>query len=444
MTIILSKGLPRSVREVSPGYQRWGGEGVVAEITNRYAAMTYEQIYRNQPGVFAVVNKLLEGICRIPIKVYQYGGDGDSRERVRDHALAQLMIEPWQGHSQWELKERLAFDLLVHGKCLAWKLRSSPGRPPREIWPIPWWRVTPISDARGTIAYQVHLDGEIWTLGPEDCLYLELVGKGTSPLDPLRRAIGIEDQTLDWQDEALASGFTAKAVFTTTMNVKDTATVEATRASLDQLYTGPSGKQYAILGKDSDVKVLQGLSAVDIGLIQARQSSREDVCSCYGIRPEIVGFETGKGSASFASVREWRQAFYVDGLGSKMTLIEQMLQIQLVRSEAGWGKVFVSFDASGLLMPDAESLARADLMDMQSGSTVINERRRGRNLKPIGDPNDPDNPANLPWLAGNGYPLGSEPKDMGASVKAPAGQTLHDKLVTEAVRGGTQEGDDDA
>lgn len=439
MTVVFSGGLPRSVREVTPGYERWGAD-VVGDLTidSRYATMAYEAIYRNQPGVFSVINRLLEGICRIPIKVYQFGADGESRERVREHPLAKLMTEPWEGHSQWELKERLGFDLLLHGKALAWKLRPGPGRPPREVWPIPWWCVVPISDARGVIAYQIYLGDSFFTLAPEDCVYLELVGHGTSPIEPLRRQIGIEDRAMEWQDQALAGGLSAKAVFTTKVNLRETETVSAIRAQLDKLYTGPSGSQYAVLGQDSDVKVLQGLSASDIGLITVRQSSREDVCSCYGVNPAVMGFTTSEGKAdTYASAREWRQAFYVDGVGGKVTLFQELLQAQLVRRELTWSDVFVEFDTTGLLMPDAETLARADLMDMQSGTTVANERRRRRNLRPIGDPNDPANPANLPWQAGNGYPLGSEPKDMGASIKAPAGQALSDALIVAAVEGGT-------
>lgn len=436
MTILLSNGLPRSVREIPQGFQRWGAGHSSGLITSRYKTMAYEEIYRAQPAVFSVINRLLEGICRIPIKVYQFGKDGDSRSRVREHPLAKLMSEPWKGHAQWELKERLGFDLLLHGSALAWKLRPGPGRPPVEIWPIPWWSVIPVWDMRGFLAFQIMLDGVMYTLPPEDCVYLELVGRGTSPIEPLRRTIGIEDHAMDWQDEALASGVSARAVFSTKINMANEAAVKATREQIDELYSGPSGKKFAIMGENSDIKVLNGLSAVDIGLIQARQAAREDVCSCYGVQPSVLGFTTTGQPATYASAREWRQAFYVDGIGPKITLFEEMLDMQLVKSELMWADTFLKFDMRELLRPDPEAQARADLMDMQSGTTVSNERRKDRGLAAIGNPTDPNNPANLPWVAGNGYPLGSSPVDMGESIKKPAQALLLDGLTTEAFAAG--------
>jgi HK97 family phage portal protein len=451
VTVLLSKGLPTSVRSITPGYQRWGSQGLPGKFYDRYSTMAYEAIYAKQPGVNAVVNRLLEGICRLPIKAYEFGDDGDSRQRVRARpiasrgelavtpvlSLANLMVEPWKGHSQWEFKERLGFDLLVHGKCLAWKLRPSPGAPPVECWPIPWWCVIPIWDIRGYQAFQVMLDGQFYVLAPEDCLYMELVGHGTSPIEPLRRSIGIEDHAMDWQDEALAHGFSAKSVFTTKINLKDTETVAATREMLDSLYSGPNGKQYAILGPDSDVKPLTGLSAVDIGLITVRQSAREDVCACYSVQPSLLGFATSGQPATYASAVEWRRSFYTDGVGPKITLIEEFLNTQLVRSEPMWANAFLRFDMTELLRPEPESQARADLMDMQSGTTVTNERRQSRQLPPIGDVNDPKNPANLPWVAGNGYPLGYAPEHVKPVVEPPAGELdAGSALLAEAIRGG--------
>lgn len=452
MTVMLSKGLPATVKQIRPGYERWGAPGLSGRVYDRYSTMAYESIYASQPGVYSVINRILEGMCRLPIKVYQFGEDGESRKRVRARAkatpqelranpaigLANLLTTPWAGHSQWELKERLCFDLLLHGKALGWKLRSEPGAAPEEFWPIPWWCVVPRWDLRGFSAFQVYLDGEVLTLAPEDCVYLELVGRGTSPIEPLRRSIGIEDRAMDWQDEALANGFSAKAVFTTKINLRDTETVDATRAMLDGLYSGPTGKQFAVLGQDSDVKVLNGLSAVDIGLIQARQSSREDVCACYNVQPSLLGFSSsGSSPTTYASVVEWRRSFYNDGIGPKITLVEELLNAQLVRSEPAWADAFVKFDMTELLRPDPEAQARADLMDMQSSTNAINERRQNRQLPPIGDPSDPKNPANLPWIPANGYPMGFMPEKVKEVESEPsAGESITAALLKDAISGG--------
>lgn len=272
----------------------------------------------------------------------------------------------------------------------------------------------------------LQLDGTTYLIPPEDAVYMELVGHGISPLEPLRRSIGIEDKAMDWQDEALENGFSARVVFTTKINVNDRKTMRALREEIGQLYSGPSGKGFAVLGPDSDVKPLAGLSAADVSLITARQSSREDTCSCYAVSTDVMGFSTTEGKAStYASAVERRRSFYTDGIGPKVTLFEELLDMRLVKSERMWMDAFVKFDMTELLRPDPESLARADLMDMQSGTTASNERRTARQLRPWGDPDDPDNPANQPWIAGNGQPIGD------AALAAAVGGGTPPKQGTE-------------
>jgi HK97 family phage portal protein len=466
MTVLLSGGLPKAVSAIPATYERWGsGMWTPGGAVNRhYNSLAYEEMYRSQPAVFSVVNRILYGICRLPIEAFMNGSTegsfGDFGTKVEGHPLAVLLNEPWEGHSQWELKERLGWDLLVHGKCLALKFRPSPGRPPKELWPVPWRRVIPIADVRGIIAFQLQLDGYIITVSPRDVLYLELAGAGSfgggggslgglSPLEPLRRVIGIEEDAIDWQSQALRNGFSPRAVFTAPkLNMTNDLAVKAARAQLDKLYAGPDGEQYAILGDDADVKVLSGLSAVDLDLIKQRQSSREDVCACYDVQASVLGFASAGQPASYASAKEWRQSFYIDGIGPKVTLFDTGLNTQLVRSEPTWSDMFVRFDMRAMLAPDPEGAARRDLMDMQSGTNTTNERRSNRGLKPIGDPADVENPANMPWIAANGYPLGFIPEHVKANIVSPATieegtepqpatpADLGTALTVEAARGG--------
>jgi HK97 family phage portal protein len=437
MSFVVSEGMPRRVGDVTPGFETWQGPGAgyIAGLRGQ-STLTYEQIYRSQPAVYAVVNKILKGLSRLPLLSYQMGEDGESRSAIRAHALPKLIKRPWTKHSDWDLKVEMIFDLLVHGKCLAWKFRPGPGQPPRELWPIPWPDVQPVTDQRGIIGFNIYLGAGVYSISPDDAVYLEMP-HGVPPLEPLKRTLRLEEGAIDWQENSLANGVTAKAVFTTKVNVTNKLTMDALRAELMPLYaSGPTGRTLAVLGEGSDIKPLAGISAIDLELMTQRKFSREEVCACYDVQPSMLGFESTGQPATYASAKEFARAFYVDTLGPTVTMLESGFNEQLVYCEPMWDGLFLAFDMSALLRPDPEAQARADLMDMQSGTTTINRRMAARNQPPIGDPADPKNPANLPWVAGNGYPLGLAPEHVQPVVEPPAGMAA---LLNAAILGKSSE-----
>lgn len=430
MTLLLSNGLPTSIAEVTPGFSM--APRVFSDPSDTYKAMAYEAIYRRQPAVFSVVNRLLYGMSRLPLKAYQFGEDGESRQHVRSGDLPTLVRQPWPRHSRRDLIAALGFDLLVNGKCLAWNFRGRAGMTPDQVWPVPWSCVQPYSDARGIYNFHITIGGTIYVVDPRDVVYLELLGGGVSPLEPLRRTIGLEEDAIKWQSEAMHNSFSAKAIYTTKANVTNEPVMKALRAGLDDLYRGPSGKQYAIFGEGSDVKPLTGMSAVDLDLIKQKQSSIEAICACYDTQPAVLGFSTTGQATTYASAREWRQSFYVDGIGPKVDLIESGLNSQLVFPEAAWSGMFLEFDLSALLSPDSESQARAAMLSMQSASSTINQRLRDRNEPPIDHPL-----ADTIFVPANMIPLEQYDQTLAADIAATpaalAAKTAADKLVSDAL-----------
>jgi len=438
VSFIVSEGMPRRVGDIAPGYETWQGPsaGYISGLRGS-STLTYEQIYRSQPAVYAVVNKILKGLSRLPLLSYQMGDDGESRARIRAHALPRLIKRPWMRHSDWDLKVEMIFDLLVHGKCLAWKFRPGPGQPPRELWPIPWPDVQPVTDQRGIIGFNIYLGAGVYSISPDDAVYLEMP-HGVPPLEPLKRTLTLEEGAIDWQENSLANGVTAKAVFTTKINVTNKPAMDALRAELMPLYaSGPGGRTLAVLGEGSDIKALGGISSTDLELMTQRKFSREEVCACFDVQPSMLGFESTGQPATYASAKEFARAFYVDTLGPTVTMLEAGFNEQLVLCEPMWDGLFLAFDMSALLRPDPEAMARADLMDMQSATSTINQRMAARNQPPIGDPTDPTNPANLPWVAGNGYPLGLAPVTTATPLLEPPAGTA--ALLEAAILGKSSE-----
>lgn len=401
------------------------------------SSATFEAMYRAQPWVYAVVNKRVSAAARMPLKTYILG-ENDSRQRVTSHPLAQLIRRPAPRMTEWALKAHLFRSLDIHGKALLLKTREAgPGTPVSELWPIPWQNVQVISDDSGPIEFRVRIGALDYPVGPEEVVYVELPG-GISPLQPLARTLALEDAAQTWQGQSLRNGVTPRGAFITDQRLADNV-IPRLREELEKMYAGPENAgKFGIF--DNGLKFQQmGQSAVDAELIEQRKLSREEVCGVFDVPPPLVGIYE---RATYSNMVEARRALY-DSIASRLALIEETLNAQLVYDVPAWDGLFLEFDPRELLRLDPEAQARTDLMEQQSSGTTINERRRARNLPPINDP-----VADAVMVPVNMLPVGegvdASFPDAGSSTAGTPeqGQTnLQAAALQLAIEGVTKDGD---
>jgi HK97 family phage portal protein len=293
-------------------------------------------------------------------------------------------------------------------------------------------------DAGGqTTEYRIRPDsilGEFITVLPKDVVHYRLMG-GRSPLEPLRRTLGIEDAATDWQLQALEHGPSLRGAFTTDKLLQD-RTLPRLRAELEELYSSPSGKTLGIFDQGLAFHSLSQ-SAADVSLIETRKATREEAAATYGIPAPMVGILD---HATYSNISELRRSFYVDTVSPYCTLIEETEEAQLITPVATWVRegVFTEFELGEILKPDPLAEAQSIMLLTSSGTNATNDNRKLKRMDPIGDPNDPANPYNRPRVPANLL-------DPEAPADPDASASLHDALVVEAMRGGnstTKEEDD--
>lgn len=387
MSTILSNGrrvtiasksfpLPTSTPSTSGPTPGW-----VALLRGDGAGTSYDGIYKSQPMVFATVNKLVYGISRLPIKCYEYGLDGDSRTRLRSHPLARLMNRPMPRRGAFHLKAAIAYDLHVHGQALVVKGRESVGAAPNELWPVPWRNVQVISDERGPIAYGIQIGGEVVAIGAEDVVHFQLPAD-ISPLEPLRRTLALEDAAMTFQGESLHNGVNGGRLQVTSAQRINDQTMARLRIEFEKMYAGSENSGRAlILDQGLEAKPLN-VTAADVAIMEQRKLSREEVCAAYDVPPPLVGILD---RATYNNTSELRRALY-DTIATKLVLIEETFQAQLVDAEPAWDGLFLEFDTNELLRPDPETRAKMHMLTQQASVTTVNERRQAENLPRIDDP----------------------------------------------------------
>lgn len=422
--IILSNG--RTVKAKAPvtGSTRYIGPsaGRVPLWGNR--SMTYEQLVYSQPWVYAAVRTFYLAISRLPDKVYT-GREGEDRKRTRDHDLPRLLRNPYPTASGFVRKGELAFNLFTHGNHLELKVKGGPGQPPTELWPIPWPFVQELTDGIQTVGYTVQINGKTFALDTSDVIRYRLMG-GRSPLEAARRTLGIEDAAMDWQMSTLERGPSLRGAFTTTEKLASN-TVPRLREELQKLYGGPDGRALGLFDQGLKFESISA-SAGDVGLVETRKLTREEVAAIYGIPAPMIGILD---HATYSNISELRRSFYVDTIAPYLTLIEETMAIQLIDPEPTWARdgLFIEFDMGEILKPDPLAEAQSILLMTNSGTTSTNENRKLKRMQPIGDPNDPENPYNRPRVPANLI----DPAQAHDEADALQAATITARLISDAM-----------
>jgi len=427
VTVVVSDGALRSVgRKAFPlpaglATNIAGSVGNVALLRGDGIGASYEAIYRTQPYVHAVVNKLVYGTARNRLTVQGLDESGN-RVRTPGTTLEALLRNPYPRGSEFDLKAHLALSSALFGHAVCLKYRPAPGAAPTELWPVPWRSVATLSDERGVALYSITVSGVTSAVGPEDVLHIAL--PGGSPLDALRRTVALEDAAATWQGENLRNGVTPRGAFITESKIADQA-LPRLRAELEKLHSGPDNAgRIALL--DSGLKWNAiGLSAADAELIAQRKFSREEICAAYDVPPPLVGIMDGAG---YTNVAEYRRALY-DAIAARLSLIEDTLNAQLVAPEPEWSGLSAMFDTKELLRPDPEARARMHMLTQQASTTSINERRADEGLPRIDDPL-----ADTVFMPVNMLPVGVPMPGSSSTGGTPA-QGLADRVLTAALTG---------
>jgi phage portal protein BeeE len=168
------------------------------------------------------------------------------------------------------------------------------------------------------------------------------------------------------------------------------------------------------------------MTPVEAGLIDSRKLNREEVGMVYDLPGPLMN---DLSHATLANVAEYQKALYRDVLPVWTELMVQTFQRQLIDVEPSWLDKRVRFDFSEKLRGEPEAMAGLLKTEVEAGLISRNEARVALGYEPEGDPNDPENPANLLSAnVNNQAPLaamqsvGDTPAPAAPQTAAPAAQ----------------------
>lgn len=390
MTVVISDGRPTAAKSWPLAGARTNNAGSVIgqprgiDLLGAERGASYVTLYRAQPWVYIVCNKLMRGIGRLPWGGYTQDVEGNE-DRDLGGPLDSLLNRPYPRGSGYTVKEFVVGQMAIHGNALLVKWRPGRGAPPAELWPVDWRRIEPIAGTNTPVAaYRYGGDGER-IFYPDDVVHFQWYGPegpGISPLEPLRRTLALEDAAqrygiANFSNAARPSG---ALVHPARMRVEQEA---ALQAKIDSLHAGVDNSfRMLMLSGGMDWKPF-GYSAADSQTIETRRLTREEVAAAYDIPPPAIGILD---RATFSNVSEQHRMLYQDTYGPWLVNMTDTLDVQLIAGESTFEGQTVRFDLNEMLKGSPQERAAAYAQFRISSVYTANELRRIEGLKRIDDP----------------------------------------------------------
>jgi len=378
--------------------------------------VSFEDIYRSQPVVFALVNTLVRQASRLPWRAYEGDPYGEHTPLPAGHPLQRLLARPAPGCSGFDLKQSLFLPVLIHGNAVLAKYRGDGDqRPPTELLRLDWRAMD--AYARRGLPVEKWVSRQVDPLGHEldpsaiihVCWQPPSGGIGVSPLEALGVTVALEDSVRRYGQASFVNGVRPSGALTLPKDVQTTPEERLEmRADIEKMHRGVDNAfRLALLTGGAEFQPMS-FTAQEAALIETRIVNREEFCIAYDVAPPLIG-DLGKGS--YNNVEELNRQRYKSVLPPWLTLGEETLQAQLIDPEPEWDGLFVRFDLSQVLKGDPSEEAAAQGMLVEKGVITRDEARGRLGLPPIGGNAAelfyPEN--NQALVAGAGEPPSSSP-----------------------------------
>lgn len=364
-----------------------------------YGLVSLSSLYRYQPAVRICVDFLSYNQAHTKLKAYDRGaGDDDTPTPLgRNEPLARLLAQPNDRTTGFELIRGTSADIAIYDTAYWWIAEKGNAT---QLFRVPPHMMQPRGGdvLTGPAAYDLmSLQGPI-TLLPEQVVDFSGYDPtdtrvGAPILESLRNVLA-EDYAASehrkgfWKNAARRDGVIERPADAPEWD--DTGR-EVFRESWQAAHSGANNAGKTPILEDGMKWNPDSFSPRDSEFIKGREWTLDMVATAMGIPLAMISRTQ---TPTFASMKEFHKVLYVDVLGPRNARIESVVNTQLVPRFGP--DLFVEFFIEEKLQGDFETQADAIRSAVQVPWMAVNTALRLRNMAPIGDPEDPNNPYNIP------------------------------------------------
>jgi len=379
------QALGETVPSLSNGYF-YAEQGL--SLSGRFAA--YSALYRVQPIVSTLVDKIANAMARLTPKVWD---NTPLTGKVQDltSPYARLMADPCTVMSPFSFYRWTSSTYEIYGESFWYKVRDPNGpsveteHGPRltgkvvNLLPMHPSRTAVHRDTKGAVEF-------IFTLGvasagilhapAEDVVAFlrfnpDSLMRGLSRLEPLRTTLLNEDSARRATASFWKNGL-RPSIMVSHPNELSQPAKDRMKASIDARHAGADNMSGSlVLDEGMTMQVVQ-LSAEEMQYIEGRKLNMQEGCMVYDVPPPVVHILD---HATFSNITEQMRSMYRDTMTPRLEDLESVIDFSLRPEFFPIGEREAKFDMTDVLRGDYETRADKAVTLRQSGVYTGNEAR---------------------------------------------------------------------
>ncbi len=338
--------------------------------------------------VYACVRILSYTLASLPLPVYRRL-QPRGKERASDHPVYFLLHDkPNEYQTSFVFRSTMMTHLCLYGNAYA-EIETNRQGQPTALWIIPPWMVEPKRSERGSLYYEVNIDGSHKRIPYYSMLHIMGLGtdglKGLSPIRQAQEAIGLSMAAEQFGSKFFAQGTNAGGVVEHPGKLSETA-YKNLKESMQEKYEG-LGNAHRLMLLEEGMKFSRNtIPPNEAQFLETRSFQIPDIARIYGIPLHLVQ-ETTKSTSWGSGLEEMNIGFVVHTMRPWLTNIEQELNTKLFR-ESERREYFSEFLVDGLLRGDTAARWESYNKGFQIGGFSVNDILELENRNPIGEEGD--------------------------------------------------------
>lgn len=390
--MILSNGqtldfAPQALGEVVPiasatGYF-YADQGI--PLLNQFAL--YGQMYRAQPWLATVVDKVAASGARLTFNTWDTSGGGG---KVLDTAspFAKLWAKPCPIMHTFAFWRWTLSTYEVYGEAFWLKMRVPGSRRVAGFFPMHpsrtiVRRLTPEEQAElgysSNIQYVFSLgvaSAGLLTAAEEDVVPFlrynpDNLMRGLSRVEPLRSTLYNEDASRRAVESWWKRGARPSLMISAPQSLSDKA-YERLSTMVGKVHGGADQMGGTLVLEEGAKPVPVQLSAEEMQYIQSRVLNREEVCGVYDIPPPVIHILD---HATFSNITEQMRSMYRDTMTPRLEDVESIIDYHVRPDFAAAGETVAKFALDEVLRGDFETRATAVAKLIENGIMKPSEAR---------------------------------------------------------------------
>jgi HK97 family phage portal protein len=351
-------------------------------LANLYA--TYAALYRAQPSISTVVDKVAAAAARLTVKVWDVT-PASGRVEDTSSAYAQLIARPCSKLDPFAFYRWTFSTYEIYGEAFWYKQRrdqnsnGTQSGPVVNLLPMHPSRTAIHRDTDGNVEY-------VFTLGvasagilraPETDVVAfrrynpDMLMRGLSRLEPLRSTLLNEDAsrraTQSFWTKGNRPGLLLKHPSTLSQNAQDRL-----RAQTDAIHAGADNAGGTMILEEGLDAVIVQLTMEEMQYIEARKLNLQEACMVYDVPPPVIHILD---HATYSNITEQMRSMYRDTMAPRLEDVESVIDWALTGEFFPAGQREVEFDMGEVLRGDFETRVDKAVVMRNAGIATGNESR---------------------------------------------------------------------